>query len=219
MKSFVVIGLVAVLAAKAFAASTPVALVEQVNGSVTGVEFMDYVLLGQQIQLGPDDTLVLDYLASCWRETITGGLITAGAEQSEVQNGKIERHRVDCDRGKLALTPELAGQSAAMVVRGLKAEPQITLFGLSPVIEIKNGGNLLIERLDRLGEHLETMVSSSQLVRGAFYDLARVGKALTPNGIYRASVGEQQITFKIDPRAQPGASPLVGRLLRLRPAI
>jgi hypothetical protein len=101
MKSFMVIALMAVnLAAQAFAASAQVALVEQVNGRVTGLELMDYVLLGQRIQFGPDDTLVLDYLRSCWRETITGGSMTAGAEQSEVQNGKIERHKVDCDGGK-----------------------------------------------------------------------------------------------------------------------
>ena len=37
------------------------------------------------IKLGPRDTIVLGYLKSCWRETITGGTVTVGAEQSEVK--------------------------------------------------------------------------------------------------------------------------------------
>src|SRR5262245_10264646 len=87
-------------------AQAPVAVVEDVSGKVAGVEFMDYVAAGKVIKLGARDTLVLGYLKSCWRETITAGIVTIGSEQSEVQNGKVERTRVKCDGGQMNLSPE-----------------------------------------------------------------------------------------------------------------
>jgi hypothetical protein len=226
MKSHTVVAVASLLiAATPVAARAQVALVEDVSSKSAGVEFMDYVPLGKVIRLGKNDTLVLSYLKSCWRETITGGNVKVGAEQSEVENGKVERRKVDCDGGKLILTAQQASQSAGMVVRGMvesrphqTPEPQITLFGVSPVIEIKGGGDLMIERLDQPGERLAIKVAGPQLKRGAFYDLASAGKALAPGGTYRASVGGRQIVFKVDPAAKPGTSPVVGRLLRLAPA-
>ena len=52
------------------AAQAPVAVVEEVQGTVTGVEFMDYVAPGKVIKLGPNGSVVLGYMKSCWRETI-----------------------------------------------------------------------------------------------------------------------------------------------------
>ena len=98
--------------------------------------------------------------------------------------------------------------------QGTPPAPQITLYGLSPLIELKGGGKLVIERVDQPAT-LEYAVGGEQLLKGAFFDLARVGQALAPGGTYRASVGSRQIVFKIDPGAKPGASPVVGRLLRL----
>lgn len=40
-------------------AQEPVAVVEDVQGKVDGVEFMDYVALGKVIKLGPEATVVL----------------------------------------------------------------------------------------------------------------------------------------------------------------
>jgi hypothetical protein len=204
------------------AANAQVALVEDVNSKTAGVEFMDYLPVGKQIRLGKQDTLVLSYLKSCWQENINGGTVTVGAEQSDVAGGKVERRKVDCDAGKLQLTAQQAGQSAGMVVRDLKpaAEPapQITLFGSSPIVEIKGGGTLTIERLDQPGERVEIAVAGPLLLKGRFYDLARAGKSLAPGGTYRASAGGRQIVFKVDPGAKPGASPMIGRLLRVAPA-
>jgi hypothetical protein len=203
-------------------ARAQVALVEDVNSTTASVQSMDYVATGKQIRLGKQDTLVLSYLKSCWREAIIGGTVTVGAEQSDVQGGTIERQRVDCDGGRLVLTAQ-QGQSAGMVVRDIGArnsaapEPQVTLFGASPLVEIKGGGVLFIERLDRPGERLQIEIGKQQLVTGAFYDFAHANKALVPGGIYRASTGTRQVVFKIDPAAKPGASPILGRLLRLQP--
>src|SRR3954467_9074713 len=54
------------------AAQTPVAVVEDVSGPVTGAEFMDYVAPGKVIKLGPAGTITIGYMKSCRRETITG---------------------------------------------------------------------------------------------------------------------------------------------------
>jgi hypothetical protein len=203
-------------------ANAQVALVEDVNSKNADVQSMDYVAAGKQIRLGKQDALVLSYLKSCWRETIVGGTVTVGAEQSDVQDGNVERQKIDCDGGRLILTAQQASQSAGMVVRGLgtkasEPEPQVTLFGASPLVEIKGGGVIFIERLDQLGERQKIDTGGQQLVKGAFYDFARVNKALVPGGIYRASTGTHQVVFKIDPGAKPGASPILGRLLRLQP--
>jgi hypothetical protein len=201
------------------AAQAPVAVVEEVTGTPAGVEFMDYVSAGKVIRLGPKDSLILGYMKSCWRETITGGTVTVGEEQSTVADGRVRREKVGCD-SKMQLSQAQASKSGAMVFRAPPKPapgsntPQVTLYGLSPVIEIKGGGTLVIERLDQPGERHEVKIGGQQLLRGSFYDFAKSDKALEAGGLYRASVGVQQIVFKVDPFARPGQAPVVGRLLR-----
>jgi hypothetical protein len=182
---------------------------------------MDYVSPGKVIQLGAGESIVLGYMKSCWRETITGGTVTVGSEQSDVKQGKVERSKVSCDGGQMQLTAQQAGQSAGMVFRdrprpaaATPAKPQATLFGLSPLVEVKGGGTLIVERLDQQGERHQVSIDGKALVHGSFYDFAKGGEALTAGGIYRASLGAQQVVFKVDPQAKPGSTPVVGRLLR-----
>src|SRR3954469_8520515 len=92
--------------ARAPAPRVPTALVEDVKSATAGVEFMDYVGKGQVIKLGADDVLVLSYLKSCAHETITGGTVTVGLQQSDVQNGKVVRAKVLCEGGKMQLVAE-----------------------------------------------------------------------------------------------------------------
>ncbi|HLX14667.1 MAG TPA: hypothetical protein VKS24_05600, partial [Bradyrhizobium sp.] len=54
------------------AAESPVALVEEVQGKVTGAEAMGYLSPRAVIKLGQNGSVVLSYLNSCRRETITG---------------------------------------------------------------------------------------------------------------------------------------------------
>jgi hypothetical protein len=198
-------------------AQMPAAVVEEVVGGVAGVQFMDYVEPGQVIRLGGHDRIVLGYLKSCWRETITGGTVTVGTEQSEVAGGEVVRAKIACEGGKMMLSAELAGKSGAMVFRQVPIpHPQFTLYGLSPVFEVRPGGRLVVERLEQPGERHEIAVTDQQLVRGAFLDFAKAGVALAAGGIYRAKLAGQEIVFKIDPDAKPGDMPLVGRLARLQ---
>jgi hypothetical protein len=202
-------------------AGEPVAVVEDVSGKASGLEFMDYVDSGKVIKLEPRDRIVLDYLKSCWRETITGGTVTIGDEQSQVQFGKIERVRVKCDGGHMDLSPEQSVESAGLISRsmreqpgvGQKASPPVMLYACTPIIDVKGGNTLLIERIDKQGERMEFSIQPAQLVHGEFYDFASTHRVLTAGGVYRATLGAKQIVFKIDEAAPPMA-PLASRLLR-----
>ena len=100
-------GAVAV-ASPAAADPTGIALVESLTGNPSGVEVMDYVRAGQVIRLGPHQTIVLSYMASCVRETITGGTVTVGTQRSEVQAGHVRRIEGHCYSGRMELTGEEA---------------------------------------------------------------------------------------------------------------
>ena len=142
-------------------AQAPVAVVEDIQGKPAGVELMDYVTPGQKIVLGVSDSIVLGYVKSCWRESITGGAVTVGAEQSTVEGGKVERTKVGCDGGKISLAPPQANKAGGMVFRDAPAtRPQFVLYGSSPLIEAKGGGTLVIERTDQRGERHEVTIAS-----------------------------------------------------------
>jgi len=205
------------------------ALVEDVTGTSAGVEFMDYLEAGKVIHLDPQDSIVVSYLYSCTRETIHGGSITVGRERSDVQLGTVERTSIPCDAGNMLLTTQLASQSAGSLIRGpgserdrppAPASPQFTLYGVSPMLDLKGGGGTLeITRLDKNGEHYALTIGSPHSLGTTLYDLAGTGTALSPGGIYRATLGAQSITFKIDPSAKPGKTPILGRLLRFDRAL
>jgi hypothetical protein len=93
------------LASAAVADPIEVALIENLTGVSPGVESMDYVRTGQVIRLAPHQTIVLSYMSSCLRETITGGTVRVGTDWSEVHAGEVQRTRGQCDvGGKLVLT-------------------------------------------------------------------------------------------------------------------
>ncbi len=206
------------------AAQAPVAVVEDVRGKVAGVEFMDYVAAGRVIQLGAKDVLVLGYMKSCARETITGGTVTVGEQQSTVRAGRVERTQTPCGGTRQALGAPVATQSAATVFRSMRrdaaasaaAPAPVLLYGQSPVLDVgAQRGRVLIERTDESGERQELATEGPALLRERFLDLARAGVALKPGASYAVSLGPLKAAFKIDWAAEPGAAPLVGRLLRL----
>lgn len=219
MRIAIVAAVMIVAAACPVQAQAPAALVEEVTGTAAGVEAMDYVQAGKVIALAGSDTMVLSYLRSCWRETIAGGTVTVGSEQSAVAGGRVRREKVPCDN-KLALSSDQASKSGVMVFRAPpkpargESEPQLTLYGLSPVVDLKGGGVLVIERLDQPGERHQIEIGGAQLFRGAFYDFAKAGTALAAGGVYRATAGNRSIVFKVDAFASPGQGPVIGRLLR-----
>jgi hypothetical protein len=204
-------------------AQRPVAVVEDVVGAPDGVALMDYVVPGTVIRLKRTDNIVLGYFKSCTRESIIGGTVTVGTEQSDVTGGNAMRMTVNCDADMMQLTAEIAAKSASMAIRsvtGTRVEastrPQFTLYGLCPVVTYPPDTTVVIERIDVAGERYD-LGSETRSQPRAFYDFADSNKALVPGGLYRASAGSIQVVFRVDPGAKPGRTPVIGRLLQLGP--
>jgi hypothetical protein len=210
-----------IVAACGAAQAEETALVEDIAAPSVGIQFMDYLGLGQVIHLRPGERIVIDYLRSCWREEIAGGNVTVGAEQSVVTGGVVRREKVECDGGKMLLTAEQASKSGVVVFRNIPTRNQaqatkqasVMLYGASPLIDVKDGGRVAIERLDQPGDSRVVEISVGK-ARSHPYDFAKHGQALTPGGTYRATCGGNEIVFRIADTAKPGPSSVIGRLLR-----
>ena len=200
-------------------AETPAAIVEDVQGKVEGVEFMDYVAPGKIIKLGPKAGITLSYLKSCLRETITDGVVLVGAEQSTVQLGNVERVKVPCDASAVQLSEREANQSAATTFRSMRADAAPaklpTIYGVAPLIQAKSGSTLTIERTDGKEPTITLPLKNDIMVARKFYDLSKAGKSLTPGGSYLAKLGSKRYTFQVDASATTSPTPIIGRLLRL----
>jgi hypothetical protein len=204
------------------AAQSPVAVVEEVQGKVTGAEFMDYVTPKTVIKVPAGGAVTISYMKSCQREKISGlGTVIIGTDESFVQFADVKREKTDCDSSQSHATTKATSEAAATVLRSLasdkkapKITTQLTLYGTSPIVEAKGKGTLVVERLDVKGERQQIELNGSQ-AKGKFYDFASANRALTPGGIYSASFGASKIVFLVDANAKPGATPIVGRLIRL----
>ena len=202
------------------AADRPAVLVESISIPVQGVEAMDYLTPGMVVNLGTDGVLVVDYLASCVRETITGGSATIGTAQSSVEKGKVTRRRVECDGGELQLTAAQSDQGGGAVYRSALGghgpdglpEPDLTLRSRVPFITTKLAGTIKIERLDQPEAALELATASAGKTG---IDLGKTQNQLTAGGLYRASLGKRSLVFRIAPDAAGADAPLVARLVPL----
>ena len=114
------VAVTAVLATTSGGVAGPAALVEKIIGHSESAKVMEYLDAGRTIRLGPRDTLVLSYLHSCVRETITGGTVTVGVDQSEVRAGKVTRTKLDCGKIMFVPTGNSDAQFAGRVFRGTK---------------------------------------------------------------------------------------------------
>ena len=222
MKRAIVICLGLLALASPAAADSPVAVVEDIKGKVTGAEFMDYVTPRSVIKIADGGSIVLSYLKSCRRETISGaGTVVVGAEASIVDQAVLKAEKTDCDTNQANATTRDTSGVAATLLRSAGQpklaslpEPQLTLYGTSPLVEAKGRGTLTVRRLDLVGERHQIALGGTQL-KGRFVDFAGEDVALVPGGLYAATFKSSEIVFRVDAQAKPGASPIVGRLLRL----
>jgi hypothetical protein len=194
-------------------------LVEDVEGKAP-VRFMDYLAEGQKIELPAGAKVVISYFDSCQRETIDGGRILVGAAESKVEGGKVDREKVECDGGKMLLTAAQASASGVMAFRGFapgQALPpaHFTIYGASPVFELKKPGLLYIQRLDKTSGGMEFELTEKDLLQGRYLDFARLDKKLEAGGLYRIATDNGNVVVKVDAKAKPGKSALIGRLVRL----
>lgn len=203
----------------AHAADKPAAMVESVSAPIAGVGAMDYLQPGQTITLGTGTVLVLDYLASCVRETITGGTVQIGPEQSTVANGHVQRRQMECDGAELQLSAaqsDTGGVAMYRSVGGVGEKPSLTLRATMPLIVTRETAPVTIERIDVAEPPLTVTPAGVPGGHGRLtVDLALGGTALAPGGLYRISQGARAVLIRIDPQAEAGALPVIVRMLPL----
>lgn len=194
-----------------------VAIVEDLGGKVAGLEVFDFVHPGQTITLPAGAKLVLGYMESCKRETITGaGSVAIGTDHSTVTGARLQTEQLKC-AATLALGQGQAGKSGAMVFRGQPGtgrkkadipEPTAVIVYTAPAFPVDKPGQLIIERLDVQ----ETVLAFD--VNGKLFDFGKTGKKLDAGGFYRVELNGRSTVFQISLDAAEGAGPLLLRLVR-----
>jgi len=144
-----------------------------------------------------------------------------GTEQSAVHLADFKAGKVPCDTAQTEKLPKEVGESAATVVRSLKESapagpPPLLLHGTSPIVATSDRGKLVVERIDVKGERYEVDLAHAALAHGKFYDFAKANTALTPGGVYAATLKSKRQVFQIDPEATAGTGPVIGRLVSLQ---
>ena len=186
-----------------------VAIVEEVSPGIGDLHRFDLIAEGRAAELGRDGRIVLGYLKSCWQDSITGGRAVAEPLKSLVEGGALMRRRVECDAAGLAQM-----NSAGLAARGggslAGPEPDVNLYGLSPIVISAQAGLLVIERLDAAAPTLRLDLAENRV------DLRKKDVALAANGLYRFTRGQSSIVVRIDNLAEAGAAPAVGRLVIFR---
>lgn len=203
----------------AAAGAQPAALVDSISITLPGVAPMEYLATGTSIELGKGGLLVIDYLASCIREEITGGTVKIGTTQSVVEQGTVRRQRVECDGPELQLTAAQSDQGGVAVYRsalnkGPDGLPQadIALRSRAPFIATRQSGAIRIERLDTAEAPVDIAASADAR---AGVDLGAAKKLLTAGGLYRATLGPRSVVFRIEADAGGAEMPRLSRLLPL----
>ena len=84
----------------------PVAIIKTFDDGSGRDRAFEFLKKNAVLKLGATGTAVIGYFQSCTQETIEGGVVTIGLEQSEIRGGIVTRERADCDGSKLVLTPE-----------------------------------------------------------------------------------------------------------------
>jgi hypothetical protein len=195
--------------------SRPVAIVEEAS-QVNGLQPLQLLKAGQQIDLGENGRLVLGFFASCWQEVITSGRILIETRQSRALGGAMKRRRVECDSTALARSAVGAGSNSAISAPLDNREPHnadLVLFGRNPVILSGSGeARVNIERVD-----LDDPPIHAEFVNGSI-DLNERGIELEPGALYRFSTSDSSILVEVDELAEPGRAPLLGRLVIFRHA-
>ena len=207
------------------ATANPVALVESLSPSMTGVSEMSYLIAGTVIRLLPGTTLELDYMESCVHETIkatatTVAEIRIGQQQSEVTAANISREQADCDgRALLRLAATESDVGAAAVWRAPPGtalpSPEATVNGVSPFIVSPDAGKARIELLSvPWTQPIEVVLLRAPGSSRGVSDLASLHIALQPGGLYKITAGGRMRVFMIAESATVDA-PLIARLLPL----
>ena len=200
------------LAASASAQAQAVAILEEIAGASGKHEAFDELKAGDRLDLAAGGRAIVGYLGSCTRETIEGGTVVIGKDQSQIDGGKVARETIPCEATQLVLTESEAGKSATVSMRPMPWERELRQIvpSLSPLIWVGAKGQLTIERLDSEGRETVSLPIDNGKV-----DLAVHRVELVPNGVYELQAGKKKMVIKIHNNAQAGAMPAMSRLVRL----
>jgi len=189
-----------------------VAIVEEVLPGIGDLHRFDLIAEGRAVELGRDGRIVLGYLKSCWQDSIAGGRAVAEPLKSLVEGGALMRRRVECDAAGLAQmnSTGLAARGGGSLAGPALPEPDVNLYGLSPIVIFAQAGLLVIERLDAATPPLRLELAENRV------DLREKDIVLAANGLYRFTRGQAAIVVRIDNLAEAGAAPAVGRLVIFR---
>jgi len=206
--------------AEAHAAAEPTAIVEEISVAIEGVKPMAYLADGAVIDLPDGATLVVDYLGSCTRETITGGRVIIGTDKSRVANGRVTLAHLDCGRVELALNDDQREQSGVSVTRKAPGSdglpnPDAVVESRSPVFTVGSGRRLCLVRLDATEREFCAPIPPHAAEIPGVVDFAKSSRQLAAGGLYRATSEHGSIVFWVDRKAKDGAGPLLERLVRL----
>jgi hypothetical protein len=203
-------GAAALIPATASAQAPAVAILEEIEGATGKHEAFDELRPGERIELGASGRAVVGYLGSCARETIEGGTVVIGKDQSNVEGGNATRETVACEATQLVLSEEEAGTSATVSFRGPPWEKWVRQIIPSPnPVVLGPGKSLKINRLDEDEKAVTLPLTDGRI------DLATENIALTPGGYYELTAGKKQMVIRIDPAAAAGPMPAMSRLVRL----
>lgn len=193
------------------------AILEDIVAKDAAFRPFDFLEPGQKIVLKSGETAVIGYLANCRRETIQGGTVVIGDTKSAVSAGRLRAEIVECDGGKMDLSPDYAAKSAVTVVRAPPTKgpskhpprPQLTVYSASPVVVPPRGADAVtFRRLDRPAQPLAVPIENGTA------DLAKRGAGLDPGGTYAVEAGDRTAVVLIDPLAEAGPGPVLSRLIR-----
>lgn len=202
----------ALLAASASAQAPAVAILEEIAGASGQHEAFDELKTGERLALGANGRAVIGYLGSCTRETIEGGTVVIGKDQSQIEGGKVARETIPCEATQLVLAEDEASKSATLSTRPMPwvREMRQIVPSRSPLIWVGAKGQLTIKRLD--SEEQQTL---SLTIKDGKVDLAVHQVELVPNGFYELQAGKKKMVIKIHNNAQAGSMPAMSRLVRL----
>nr|WP_298687872.1 hypothetical protein [uncultured Dongia sp.] len=178
------------LSVPAQSAPRKVAIVED-SAKTEGLgQAFDLLAEHDTVTLAVGETLVLGYLKSCIRETITGGTVTVGTKESVVEGGKVSREKTECAVNKLALTADESQQSATIAFRGTIKH----IFTRQPLIMAGKSEGVTIEPFEG-GESWKLVPENDRI------DFQAAKLEMQPGKSYRVKGASSVVVVEVDDKA------------------
>lgn len=187
------------LAAGSALAAPRVAIVEAGQAAEAGLAEFSLLAEGTEFKLAAGETITIGYLKSCISETITGGTVVIGAEESVVTGGEIARAPGgQCTEPRLALSAAESQQSASLSFRGDDDITRVT-HNVSPILRSRAGDELFVEIVPLQGGAPMRLKSENGRI-----DLAAEKVKLQPGQSYHVKTSRNTVTLEVAPGAKAG---------------